>query len=159
MTLRCTKGFTLVEAMVVVAIIAILTVTIAPRTLAWLNEQGVRQAVEQLRGDIKLARIMAIRQRRNCTITFNSPAANQYNIGPNNKTIDLARYRGQVTFLAAGPDGVAGSSKITFNRRGLANAAQVFITNATGRNIFRIQVSSSGGVSVRSWAQASGTWR
>ncbi len=159
MNFRRENGFTIIELCVVMAIMAILLLTVVPRTRAWLNEQGVRQAVEQLRNDIQRARLTAINQRQNCTITFNNPGANQYTISVPNKTVDLANYKGGVIFMANGPDGVAASNQITFNRRGLANAGQVFITNATGRNIFRIQISSAGGVSVRNWIQNNGTWR
>ena len=153
------NGFTLIELSVVIAIISILLLTIVPRTMAWLNEQGVNQAADQIRSDIQQARLMAINQRQNCTITFNNPGVNQYTVSLTNKTVDLTRYRGGVVLMAIGPDGIAASAAVTFNRRGLANAAQIFLTNATGQNIFRIQISSSGGVSVRNWAQNAGIWR
>lgn len=159
MTWRRDTGFTIFELVVVMAVMAIMLLTVIPSTMAWLNEQGVRQAVEQLRSDLQQARMAAINQRQNCTITFNNPGANQYTVSLSNKTVDLSRYRGQVALLATGPDGVAASPQVTFNRRGLANSSQVFITNATGQSIFRIQVSSSGGVSVRTWSQGSASWR
>ena len=159
MSFRHENGFTIIELCVVMAIMAVMLLTVVPRTLAWLDEQGVRRAVEQLRSDIQRARLTAINQRQNCTITFNSPGANQYTVNIPNKTVDLANYRGGVRFMANGPDGVAASAQIVFNRRGLATASQVFMTNANGQNIFRIQVSSSGGVSVRNWIKTSGTWR
>jgi len=94
MSFRHENGFTIIELCVVMAIMAVMLLTVVPRTLAWLDEQGVRRAVEQLRSDIQRARLTAINQRQNCTITFNSPGANQYTVNIPNKTVDLANYRG-----------------------------------------------------------------
>jgi prepilin-type N-terminal cleavage/methylation domain-containing protein len=76
-------GLTLLELLTVMAIIGT-TIFCIPPMIKWMNQQGVRHAVEQLRADLQLARVMAIRKKQTCTVTFNKP-------GPNQETSILCR--------------------------------------------------------------------
>ena len=62
-------GFTLTEVMVVVAILGILTVFAIPEYLAWNSKAKLRDATALVAGDIRLARVSAINQGSNVTVT------------------------------------------------------------------------------------------
>jgi prepilin-type N-terminal cleavage/methylation domain-containing protein len=146
-------GFTLIEAMVVIAIISLATISI-PLMLQWLNQQGVRHAVEQLQADLQLSRIAAIRRGQTCVVRFNKPGMNQYVIESLNRRDDLARYRGNVHFLKQGPDGKDMTDKVSFNCRGMSATvipAYIFITDSSGSAVYRLRIKLPGGISVHLW--------
>jgi prepilin-type N-terminal cleavage/methylation domain-containing protein len=148
-----TKGFTLIEAVVVLGIISLATISI-PLLFQWLNRQGVRNAVEQLQADLQLSRVTAIRQGQPCVVRFNTPGLNQYVIEPLNRCGDLARYRGNVHFLKRGPDGKAMTDKVSFNCRGMSTTvvpAYIFIADSSGSAVYRLRIKLPGGISVHLW--------
>jgi prepilin-type N-terminal cleavage/methylation domain-containing protein len=154
-----TAGFTLIEAMVVVAIISTTVITI-PLLHQWLNRQGVRHAVEQLHTDLQLSRVTAIRQRQTSCVRFNTPGLNQYLIESVNRRCDLAAYRGNVHFLRQGPDGAPMTTKVSFNCQGMNTTvvpADIFLTDGGGSAIYRIEIMQPGGISVHRWSD--GGWR
>ena len=148
-----TAGFTLIEVMVVIAIISAAVITIPPMQ-QWLDRQGVRHAVEQLQGDLQLSRVTAIRNKETCCVRFDSPASNQYFIESVNRRCNLGAYRGNVHFLKQGPDGKPMAGVVRFNCRGMSTTvapADVFLTDGSGSAVYRIQVKLPGGISVHLW--------
>ncbi|MDA8138898.1 MAG: prepilin-type N-terminal cleavage/methylation domain-containing protein, partial [Desulfobacteraceae bacterium] len=73
-------GFTLVELMVSIAVVAVLTAAAVPATIAFQTRHGLQYATDELYGDIQLARLRAARNNQRCRIVFNQPAPNQYTI-------------------------------------------------------------------------------
>lgn len=63
-------GFTLPELMTVVAIAAILLVIAVPSFTGIMERNRMRNAVEQLRSDLKLARAESLRRNRDVTVSF-----------------------------------------------------------------------------------------
>jgi Tfp pilus assembly protein PilV len=146
-------GFTLVEAMVTVAIISATVITIPPMA-QWLERQGVRHAVEQLQADLQLSRVTAIRDRKTCDVRFNIPGPNQYFIESVNRHGDLEAYHGNVHFLKQGPDGKSMTGKVSFNSRGMSTTvapADIFLSDGIGSAVYRIQIKLPGGISVHLW--------
>jgi prepilin-type N-terminal cleavage/methylation domain-containing protein len=67
--LKSKAGITLAEMMVVVAILGILTAVAVPEYLAWSSKAKLRDATALVAGNINLARVGAINQGTNVTVT------------------------------------------------------------------------------------------
>jgi len=67
--LKSKAGFTLTEMMVVVAIVGILTAFAIPEYLAWNSKAKLKDATALVAGSINLARVGAINQGTNVTVT------------------------------------------------------------------------------------------
>jgi prepilin-type N-terminal cleavage/methylation domain-containing protein len=147
------SGFTLLETMVVMAVMTL--VIAVPAFYSYFERQGVRLAVDQLRGDMQLARIMAINRKQTCTIVFNHPEPGRYTNSLSRQVVDLAAYRGGVVFMAKGPEGGKTGNKVSFNRQGMSTSAaavDVYLADRKATNIYRIRVLGPGGISVTRWS-------
>jgi len=63
-------GFTLMEAMIVVAIIAILAAISIPNFLSWRRNAELRAGAEELHSAVQLTKLRAVKERTNCVILF-----------------------------------------------------------------------------------------
>ncbi len=139
---RGAPGFTLIEVVIVVAIIAIIIGAATPAMMGYLRQKGVREAADQLNMDLQRAKLLAISRNANCSILFDEPN-NRYTITLTNQIVSLDRYRGEVAFLPPIPN----PPMITFNPQGLGvDAGSVFLINATGTR-YELRTSMAGGIS------------
>lgn len=142
-------GFSLLELMITIGIIAILSAVVTPNLIAWYQHQGLRSAVVELQGDLQLAKMAAVKQNQSCSINFNV-AAGSYNIPCIGKTVSLGTYPGGVVFDS--PDGSATANILTFTSRGLCSPfGSVYLTNRDESAHYRTQVFISGGVVTSKW--------
>ena len=71
-----THGFTLIETVLIVAIIGIIAAFAAPSFLAMNNKAKLNDAVNTVKGALQEAQTEAIRKSKNCTLTLNTLANN-----------------------------------------------------------------------------------
>jgi len=73
------NGFTIIELMLVVAIISMGTLLMSPAIGEWLDNHRIRQAARKMVSDLQFAKFKAISRGKYCTVTFNiSAGGNNY---------------------------------------------------------------------------------
>ena len=77
--MRDKSGFTLVEMMVVIAVLGVLTAIAIPNYIAWLPKFRANSAARQLFTDLQYARMRAISENNYYVIAFDT-GANSYSI-------------------------------------------------------------------------------
>jgi prepilin-type N-terminal cleavage/methylation domain-containing protein len=65
------KGFSLIELMVVIGIVAILGAIGIPSMVSWLQNKGLQSAARDLYSNMRKAQSIAVKNNRNCAISFN----------------------------------------------------------------------------------------
>ncbi len=65
------SGFSLIEIMVTIAIVAIVGMIAIPNMISWRGERQLRGAANNLLGDFQLARMQAIRESETVALRFN----------------------------------------------------------------------------------------
>jgi prepilin-type N-terminal cleavage/methylation domain-containing protein len=146
------KGFTSIELLIVLAIVTIAFAI--PALYSYFNYQSVGLAADRLRGDLQLARIMAINRKKTCAIVLNHSAPQGYVNSLSQQIVDFSGYRGKVDFMLQGPDGRKAASRIAFNRMGRSTSAadvNVYLADGTATKIYRIRVAGMGGITVMRW--------
>lgn len=160
--MRKNSGFTLVELMVTIAIIAIVSAIAIPGYMSWLPNYRLRSAVLDLEGNIQQTRLQAIKHNQTWAVLFDQPNDIYYvcsNPGGNGlwdgpvsmggdgdtveRTVDLADYNAGVNITAVS------NAAFTFSNRGLAgfNYNVNLMNQSASSPNYRISVSISGGVS------------
>ena len=155
--MRNKAGFSMIELMVVIGILAIVSAIAVPNLIAWYQHQGLRSAVVELQSNLQLAKMSAVKQNQDCSVTINI-GAGSYNIPCTGKTVSLGTYSGGVVFDS--PDGSATADLLTFSSRGICASSlggvsltigNVCLTNRDQSAFYRTRVFISGGVATSKW--------
>jgi prepilin-type N-terminal cleavage/methylation domain-containing protein len=64
-------GVTLLELVVVMAIVAIMALFVAPSIAEWVQNYRIKQAARKIASDLQAAKMQAISLNRYCTVAFN----------------------------------------------------------------------------------------
>lgn len=139
------SGFTLIEVMIVCAIIGIASALAIPNYVDWKAQHDLREAVSEFAGNLNLARIVAMTRNRQATVTIQV-------LGSGYIGVDAVA-GGTPIFLTqtmnANVTGLpGGTTNVVFSSMGLsaAAAAQVIpIANSKGV-VYSVSVTPSGRV-------------
>jgi len=137
------SGFTIFEVMIVVAIMAVLAAIAVPNMIGSRSDAKLRGAVENLRGDLNSAKMMAVRDNALVVVNF---FADRYEVfvdnGAGADAGNWTRDAGERLIASrALPAGVSidlvatdfDSDRTRFNRRGLPeNIGSVVLAASTG---------------------------
>ena len=147
--LKNSRGFTLVELMIVVAIMGMLSIIAVTSTVNILPRYKLQKAARDMVSSFRNARIMAIKFNRSVVVEFNTTGG-YYTLDGNKRTLTDYYGSGGIKFGFPGrSDSVhfsSGGTSIAFNATGLASGVTgyVYIQNSNGQG-YRIGVSSLAG--------------
>jgi prepilin-type N-terminal cleavage/methylation domain-containing protein len=145
------SGFTMIELLMTMIILAALAAVAIPGFSSWLPNYRLKSAVRDLYSSMQLAKLEAIKQNQNCSVTFSS-APDQYAVSLINKTVVLANYENGIRYKGPGGE-TFDASPLTFNSRGLSNnLGYVYLSNDRSSSYYRVGVPSiSGAVKLERW--------
>jgi len=124
---RTQRGFTLIEMMVVIGIMAIMMAIALPAFSDWRERAAAKSAADSLMAHLKQARITAIADNRSVSIVF---AAKSYifdNGGLKQIVVNLSQFSPVISLTST-------VSPLTFSSRGTAATANIQVVNPNGKN-------------------------
>lgn len=105
------EGFTLIELMVTITILAILVVLGAPSYQEWIRNTGIRNAAESIQNGLRTARTQASQRGTNIRFEFNTAGKADWTVCQ--PTSPAAACSGGTTIDVFASSGGAASSKIS----------------------------------------------
>lgn len=166
--MRKKNGFTVVELLIVIALIGIISGIGIPNFLTWLPKYRLKGAARDLYSNLQLARVGAIKANKTWAIVFDE-GGNKYTIysdygGANSvqNTIELSDYKSDITYgsgsASTESDGGAlgdlitySNDRVEFSSKGTANVGNVYLTNVRNDNCFEVGTLLSGVVLLQEW--------
>jgi type IV fimbrial biogenesis protein FimT len=103
---RRVGGFTLVELMITVAIVAVLASLAVPSLRDWIQQKRVLAAAERLVSDLELAQAAAVKRDRDITVHFAGSGSTAWCWGLDDSGGDCDCAAGTGCQIVAGPDAV-----------------------------------------------------
>ena len=173
------SGFTLIEMIVVIAIMAVMLAIAVPGFLGMTPRSSLKTAARDMISNLQLARIEAIRGRKTWAVQFDTGSAryrildddgadDTWNTTDDNvyKTVNFSDYRDVSYGSAQGArpggtvqtDGVTFSAeRVTFKSDGSSESGTVYIKNANGDTFAVGSLSAAG--RIKSWRNYGSGWK
>ena len=143
--MRKDSGFTLIELMVVIAIVAILASVTVPNLIAWLPKYRVGSAARNVMSAVEFARLQAIRENSDVDVNFDYAADRVTVVNTGGQTLRRLQWRPEIDLIDPGlPDGLG--ALLQFDGRGFANASgRVTVGNTMDAGVSRNIIVTLGG--------------
>jgi prepilin-type N-terminal cleavage/methylation domain-containing protein len=148
------NGFTLIEALVVIFLMAFISALAVPNMMNWLNKAKLNGAVNNLKGNLELAKLKAIQENGPVAVNF---SGNGYEVfRDNGATVGVCDAGEEFLAKISLPKGIridlsattfadsaSGGKRTRFKGRGTCASGTVFIVNPQGM-VKKVIVSSTG---------------
>jgi type IV fimbrial biogenesis protein FimT len=170
------RGFTIIELVVIIAVVAILLGIGIPTYVSWMPDINLGGAVRNIKSDMELAKSTAIRQNTSCAIAFNTAVPGSYTVFVDNgagggvannlvqdgteSTLKSVTMPDHVTLNAANFDDLIDGLQLGFNSRAIpyrndgtlwaANDGSVVLQNTKNKQK-RVRVRAVGSAVVERW--------
>jgi type IV fimbrial biogenesis protein FimT len=139
-TIRNSRGFSLIEVIIAIAVFAILAAIAVPNLMGWLPKRQLQRSAIDMQASINLAKMIAIKENSDVVIAFDP--ANENYLAFIDTDEDGSQDAGERTIrsqeMSPGIDlnsTTIPGHKLTFNGRGLAdNSGDIILRNKRGDN-------------------------
>ena len=148
----CNKqsGFTLIELIVIIAIVAVFAGIAVPNFLSYMPKSRLNGAARQVMGDLMAARMKAVKENTTVTVEWVSNHKYKISTASEDKTIDIqTNYRDVIIGSVSGGSFSSNSfSSISFLSRGTIQpgAGSIGLTNSS--NSKKVSVAITGRVKI-----------
>ena len=148
------NGITLIEALVVIFLMALISALAAPNLMNWRSKAKLKGAADNLKGDLELAKLKAIQISGPVAVNFTESS---YKIFKDTGATIGVHDAGEELFGSKSlPEGVKidlsattfvgdsfGGKRTRFSSRGTSNSGTIFLVNSAG-TVKKVIVSSVG---------------
>ena len=122
------SGFTLIEILTVLAIIAIVVGIMLPNVVSWLPRYRLSSGAEEIQSTLQLARLGAVKENRSATVTF-STATHTFVTSIEGRTIKKGKMPSGIIIDSI----TSPSSQVKFDSRGLSDdSTDILVKNNQG---------------------------
>ena len=134
------RGFTLAEILVAVAVFAILATIAVPQFLAFRPVSRLNGATRQIYSELMWARSKAVSENTAYVVTFPTNQTMQI-AGSTTKTVNIQTEYSDVTLISS-------ASTITFSARGTSDAEPtITLTNSGGSKTVTVRITGTASIS------------